>query len=79
MCVCVYIPHHLHSSIDGHLGSFHSLAVVDNAINIGMHVSVFELVFSFSFVKYPVVELLDLTVIFNFLRTLETSPRRSSG
>ena len=35
--------HHIffiHSSIDGHLGSFHTLAVVDSAaINVGVHVS----------------------------------------
>ena len=50
VCVCMYIYiyiyiyiHHIfmHSSIDGHLGSFHTLATVDSAaINMGgVHVS----------------------------------------
>ena len=37
----VYIYHiFIHSSIDGHLGSFHTLAIIDSAaINMGVHVS----------------------------------------
>ena len=49
VCVYIYIYiyiyiylHHIffiHSSVDGHLGSFHTLAIVDSAaINIGVHV-----------------------------------------
>ena len=41
VCVCVYMHHifFIYSSVDGHLGSFHSLAIVDiAAINIGVQV-----------------------------------------
>ena len=40
MCVCVYIFFLIHSSIDGYLGWFDILAIVNDAvINIGMHIS----------------------------------------
>ena len=36
----MYIPHLLYSSVYGHLGFFHILAIVNNvAMNIGVHVS----------------------------------------
>ena len=47
MCVCIYIYTHIqymhiffiHSSIDGHLGCAHVLAMVNNAAtNMGTHV-----------------------------------------
>ena len=38
---CLYVPHLLyHLSVDGHLGCFHVLAIVNSAaINIGVHIS----------------------------------------
>ena len=72
------MPHLLYSSIDGHLGCFRVLAIMNNAaVNTGVHISfpksvlVFpentaNLVFLFPLESYPEVELLDPSFIFNF-------------
>ena len=60
----VYIYHifFIHSSIDGHLGSFHGLAVVDiAAINIGVQVPLRIILFD-TLDKYSVMQLLGCRV-----------------
>ena len=69
--VCMYNILFSHSSVSGHWGCFHVLAVVSNAaVNMWVHVS-FE-VSIFIFFRYSEVELLDhmVSCIVNFLRNL---------
>ena len=67
VCVCVCILYHIffnHSSVDGHLGCFHILAIVFNAaVNTRVHVSFQISVFVFFMYIYPGVELLDHVVV----------------
>ena len=48
VCVCVYITHLLYPfSVDGHLGCFHVLAIVNSTtVSIEVRVFLFELWFS---------------------------------
>ena len=40
VCVCVYHIFFIHASVDGHLGYFHNLAVIEiTAINIGVYIT----------------------------------------
>ena len=55
----------IHSSVDGHLGCFHVLAIVNSAaVNIGVHVSFLIRVFIFSGYM-PRNGMLEIHTIFN--------------
>ena len=73
VCVCVYNILFIHSSsVDGHLGRFYILAIINNAaMNIVVHVSFQNSVFVFLDI-YPGVEFLGHIVVL-FLVFWETS------
>ena len=69
--VCVYNIFFIHSSVEGNLGCFHILALINiAAMNIGVHVC-FQISIFFSSDIYPGVGLLDhMVVLLFFFSTL---------
>ena len=62
----------MHSPVDGHLGCFHDLAIVNSAtMNIGVHVSFSGMVFSGYITSNGIAGSYGSSM-FNFLRKLHT-------
>ena len=63
VCLCVYQSHFfIHSSIEGHLGCFHTLATVNNAaVKMGVWISIRDILFPSDI--YPEVGLVDHIVV----------------
>ena len=78
LCICIYYIFLIHSSVDGHLGCFHILSIINNAVmNIRIYVSFWISVFSLYIYTYiyihPGVEFDgSCNSIFSFFRNFHT-------
>ena len=70
--VYIYNSFLIHSSVDGHLGCFHVLAIINSAVvNIGVHVSLSDLVSLMSVPRSGIAGSY-VSSISSFLRNLHT-------
>ena len=72
--LCIYVCFFfIHSSMDRHLDWFHVLAIVNNAaVNKGLHIYLFKLVFLFGYIPKSGVAASYVNSIFNILSNLHT-------
>ena len=65
VCVCLYHIFFIYFSVDGYLGCFHVLAIVNSAtMNIGMHVSFWTVVLSRYIPRRLLDRMLALSLVF---------------
>ena len=72
----MYHTFFIHSCVDGHLGCFHVLAIVNSAaVNIGVHITFRIMVFFGHMPRSGIAESYS-SFIFSFLRHLFTVPKK---